>query len=116
MRRFGSVTLLFVASVILLGFGLDKGELACERAAVHLQECCPDLDISRMDCTQDGGCDRKQESTAVAEEESECIRASSCDDIVARRVCERLTARVVEAGEAGGPNTTELYQVDWLCD
>ena len=75
-----------------------------------------DFDVTRMDCTQEGGCTRSRESSAVAFEESECIRASSCDDIVARKVCERLDARVIEAAEGGGPNVNELYQMDWLCD
>lgn len=108
--------LLAGACLVLVGFGLDKGELACEQAAVHLSECCPDFDITRMDCTQEGGCTRTRESSAVALEESECIRAASCDDIKARRVCERLDVRVIEAAEGGGPDTSELYEVDWLCD
>jgi hypothetical protein len=103
-------------SLLLLGFGLDKGELACEQAAVHLQDCCPDFDITTMDCTQEGGCSRRRESTAVALEESECIQAAPCEDIVARRVCERLDARVIEAAEGGGPDIGELYRADWLCD
>ena len=111
-----ALAVLTAVSLTLLGFGLDKGELACEQAAVHLQECCPDFDITTMDCTQEGGCTRRREATAVAEEESECIRAASCDDIVARRVCERLDARVVEAAEGGGPDIGELYRADWLCD
>jgi hypothetical protein len=111
-----SLGLLGAACLVLLGFGLDKGELACEQAAVHLQECCPDFDVTRMDCTQEGGCTRTRESSAVAFEESECIRASSCEDIAARKVCERLDARVIEAAEGGGPDVNELYRMDWLCD
>lgn len=107
---------LFGTSLILCGFGLDKGELACEQAAVALQACCPDLDVTQMDCTQVGGCSRSRESTAVTVEESDCIRKSSCEDIRERRVCERLTSRVVEAGEAGGPTIGDLYEADPLCD
>lgn len=112
------VTLIALAglSLVLLGFGLDKGELACEQAAIALQVCCPDLDVGRLDCTQVGGCSRRRESTAVTEEESTCIREASCEDILERRVCERLVSRVVEAGEAGGPTIGDLYEADPLCE
>jgi hypothetical protein len=114
--RPSTVAVLAGVSLVSLGFGLDKGELACEQAAVQLQACCPDLDVTRMDCTQVGGCSRTRESTAVTLEESACIQESTCEDIRARRVCERLVTRVVEAGEAGGPNIGELYEADPLCE
>ncbi len=105
-----------LVACLLLGFGLDAGELACEQAAAHLIECCPELDPTRMDCSQAGGCSRSEQATTVAEEESDCIRDSSCEDILARRVCERLDARIIAAGEAGGPSAVQLYEADWLCD
>ncbi len=110
------VAVLSTLSLVLLGFGLDKGELACEQAAAHLLACCPDLDVTRMDCTQEGGCSRSGESTAVTLEESECLRGASCESIRERKVCERLDARVDEAGEAGGPSIGDLYQADPLCE
>ncbi|MBK6516743.1 MAG: hypothetical protein IPG04_22190 [Polyangiaceae bacterium] len=101
---------------LTLGFDLDRGELACERAAVHLQGCCPALVLPRWGCIQEGGCERETDGTVVALDESDCLREASCDELAARDVCERLAARVRAVQEIDGPTIQALYEEDWLCD
>lgn len=101
---------------LTLGFDLDRGELACERAALHLLDCCPELSLPRWGCIQQGGCDREADGTVVAREESDCLREASCDDLDARGVCTRLEARIEAVQEVDGPSIQALYEEDWLCD
>lgn len=115
-----SLSALVATAVVLLffslGFDLDRGELKCEQAAVHLAECCPDFVFGRSGCIQEGGCSREEDGTLVASEESDCLRAESCDELVARGVCERLVNRQEEWERSDGPPIQALYEEDWLCD
>lgn len=115
-----SLSALVAAAVVLLffslGFDLDRGELKCEQAAVHLAECCPEVAFTRESCIQEGGCSREGESTLVTAEESDCLRAESCDELVARRVCDRLNVRQNEWERVDGPSIQALYEEDWLCE
>jgi hypothetical protein len=117
LRSSLAATGLALGALVTLGFGLDRGELKCEQGAAYLAECCPELDIGRMNCGQEGGCDREAEGTILAEEESECIRESPCGDIRARDVCGRLEVRIARTHDAEEmPTMQELYEEDWLCD
>jgi hypothetical protein len=111
---------LVVAAVLLLffslGFDLDRGELKCEQAAVHLAECCPDVFFRQDSCIQEGGCARTEDATLVASDESDCLRAESCDEVTARGVCERLATRIQRWEAIDGPPIQALYEEDWLCD
>lgn len=103
-------------ALFTLGFDLDRGELKCEQAAIALAECCPDLVFTRESCVQEGGCERDEEGTIVTMEESDCIREASCEDIVARNVCERLSARMGAARDPEGPGLGNLVEGDPLCE
>ena len=107
------MTLLLLFS---LGFDLDRGELKCEQAAAHLADCCPDVVFTRQSCIQEGGCSRGEDATLVASEESDCLRAESCDELESRGICERLLARQTEWERPDGPSIQALYEEDWLCD
>jgi len=115
-----SLSALVATAVVLLffslGFDLDRGELKCEQAAVHLAECCPEVVFDRASCIQEGGCERDGDSMLVASDESDCLRAESCDELLARNVCERLRTRKVEWERTDGPSIQKLYEEDWLCD
>ena len=72
-----------LALLVAVGLGaLSKDQLECEHAIVHLLECCqPD---STDVCT--GGCGTQ----ALRFEESDCIRAMSCEELIAANVCARV--------------------------
>ncbi len=114
--RFAQVAVLPALLFGSLGFDLDRGELKCEQAAVHLSECCPDVVLVRSSCIQEGGCGRSEESTIVTMEESDCIRSSSCDELAEQGLCERLQARIDLLEDPDGPSIQTLYQEDSLCD
>ena len=120
MKAHRSLSVLVATAVVLLffslGFDLDRGELKCEQAAAHLADCCPELVFRREACIQEGGCSRERDATLVASEESDCLRAESCDELVSRGVCERLEARQLEWERVDGPSIHVLYEEDWLCD
>ena len=99
----------------LFGFDLDRGELRCEQAASHLEECCPDLEMSRLSCIQKGGCNRPTEGTHLTMEESDCIRDASCDDIQASMICERIQDRADSIVD-DGPTLADIRAKDPLCD
>lgn len=101
---------------LLLGFDLDEGELKCEQAAAHVQECCPDVTFPRLACIQQGGCDREEDETLVARDESDCLRDLSCDELAERDICARIAARIARVGDVDGPTIQELYEEDWLCE
>jgi hypothetical protein len=115
-----SLSALVATAVVLLffslGFDLDRGELKCEQAAAHLAECCPEVVFRRDSCIQEGGCSREHDATLVASAESDCLRAESCDELVARGVCERIEERQNDWERVDGPSIQVLYEEDWLCD
>jgi hypothetical protein len=115
-RPYALAGLLVIAGPLLVGFDLDRGELACEQAAAHLSTCCPDLVFPRWSCVQEGGCTRETDGTLIAEEESECLREESCDAIVGRQICERVEARARAVEDIDGPSIQSLYEQDWLCE
>jgi hypothetical protein len=69
--------------------GLRQDELDCEDAVAYLQGCCPDFAGATVACVHDTGCGSTRQ-TALSIEESQCILAESCDQIVASRLCERV--------------------------
>src|SRR4051812_18006692 len=99
----------------LFGFDLDRGELECEQAASHLEECCPELELTRLSCVQKGGCGREEEGTVISMHESECIRDASCDELVDAMICERIQYRIDSLVD-GGPTIRELRDRDPICE
>jgi hypothetical protein len=69
--------------------GLRQDELECEEAVSYLQGCCPSFAGATVTCVHDVGCGVGSE-TALSIDESECILAESCDQIVASHLCERV--------------------------
>jgi hypothetical protein len=108
---------LLVLAPLLVGFGLDRGELECERAAAALEGCCPESAFSANSCRQVSGCNQHVEWTLVTTAESECLRASTCDAMTAKDVCGRLAKRAELAGMGGSaPTIEELHAEDSLCN
>jgi hypothetical protein len=91
-----------------------KDELDCEEAVSYLQGCCPGFDGAQIECTDwPKGCNAGHaewdESPAITEEQSACIRAESCSTLIATGVC----ARAQKAGPVwtGPPGGTKPDQV-----
>lgn len=103
-------------ALLLLGFGLDRGELGCEQATAHLAECCPGFPVERVGCIQEGGCEREAEGTLLTLAESECLTAFSCEEIRAGQRCERLLERLDALEDLEGPSLAELHAGDPLCE
>ena len=79
---------------LVLGAGIRADDLACEHAAVVLDECCPDLSAIDLDCSYDsGGCLGTPEPPLLDEAESNCIRKESCKELADSGVCERVRDR-----------------------
>jgi hypothetical protein len=79
--------------------------IECEDALERLERCCPDFDAKPVLCnyfhSKDSGCGAVSTSDvqpAFDREESACIRETSCDSLVATKVCERAQlARAYES-------------------
>lgn len=79
--------------------------VSCEEAIGHLEKCCPDFDAVRDgQCVDDkykktgGGCvydDYTSTTTGyrlpeMTLAESQCVRTSSCDELIAKGICDRV--------------------------
>ncbi len=111
-----SALMLGPLALLLLGFGLDRGELGCEQATAHLAECCPGFPVERVGCIQEGGCEREAEGTLLTLAESECLIATSCEEIRADQRCERLLERLDALEDLEGPSLAQLHAGDPLCE
>ena len=87
-----------VALVFACGDALQQDELDCEEAVSHLQDCCRGLATSGVRCVDHQGCDYS-EYPDISEQQSACIRAESCQELVANGVCQH--AQQALAGSNG---------------
>lgn len=117
-RALGALPVVALAplSLVLFGFGLDRGELDCEKAVAHLVTCCPDLPADRVGCIQEGGCEREQDGTLMSEAESECLASASCAEVEAKGLCQALLQRNADLLDPEGPTLAELQEGDPLCE
>jgi hypothetical protein len=78
----------FALAFLLLRCGdLRQDEIQCEEAAAHLKNCCPSFNASRVNCKYVEGCDGSTHPPLLSVETSQCIRATSCDSVVANNMC-----------------------------
>jgi hypothetical protein len=76
----------------------------CEEALGKLEDCCPGFDPSRVRCAfyefEESGCEgyraEKTEHPALDVDESRCILAKECNDLVERGTCARAQAAAPE--------------------
>jgi hypothetical protein len=87
--RYGSAALsaAAVALVFACGDALQQDELDCEEAVSYLEGCCPGFDTRGLRCVDDG-CGGQVPD--ISEQQSACIRAESCQELVANGVCQRV--------------------------
>jgi hypothetical protein len=77
-----------IALTFACGDALKQDELDCEEAVSSLEGCCPGFDAKQIQCISQQSCDSSQ-YPAISEEQSACIRAESCAQLVASGVCQR---------------------------
>ncbi len=82
------VCVLGVSTLVADG-GLRQDEIDCENAISYLQGCCPDFTGETVACVHDEGCGTITD-TALSIEESQCIVAESCAQVVSSGICERV--------------------------
>jgi hypothetical protein len=76
-------------TALIAGGGLRQDEIDCEQAVSFLQGCCPDWAGATVSCVQDTGCGTSV-SPALSIDESQCILAESCAQVVQSGLCERV--------------------------
>lgn len=89
--------------------------IECEDALDRLERCCPGFDATPVLCNyfhqKATGCGTASEDDvrpALSRDESACIRDTSCDALVAKKVCERAQlARTYQAHEKTPLSTSD---------
>ena len=81
---------------------LRADEFLCEEAHAHLKECCPGFTTVATFCDYVDGCDDGSTYPALTPDESNCIRAASCDTLVANGICARVAALHQRDSEGAG--------------
>jgi hypothetical protein len=77
---------------VLLG-SIREDEFQCEEAAIHLDDCCPELATQSIDCWYDpGGCGADPKPTMLSVRQSKCIRSLDCAALVDHGVCRDVEA------------------------
>ncbi len=86
------------AAVVLFAYGASctgfrEDEIECEQAIVHLSACCPSYDSNKISCQyqEHRDCNDKLVSTQTPDltsDQSECLSAKSCEEIVAQGLCD----------------------------
>lgn len=83
-------TTLFVFVLFACGFQ-KAAELQCEEAVSHLVECCPGFRSSELRCIDESsGCSVTE--PALDGNESDCLKAKSCEQLIAGGYCARAQA------------------------
>lgn len=88
----GALLALVVGGGLPAAQAFREDEFLCEEAAIHLEECCPDLEVGELDCTFSMGCGSTT-YPGLTPEESDCIRERPCDALREQGVCEKVQAR-----------------------
>ena len=95
-------------STLIADGGLRQDELECEDAVAYLQGCCPDWAGATVACSYDSGCGSVTE-TALSIDESQCILAESCTQIVASGICDKvknLASPTIDTFGSGGSTSS----------
>ncbi len=90
--RTGTLGAVFLALAVgfgsTRGFGFREDELQCEEAAAHLQDCCPGLDVSQLDCFYHEGCAGESTGPVLSSDAARCIRKLDCEGVRRHGWCE----------------------------
>ena len=88
-----------------VGDGFREDELECERAAVHVADCCPgtrNLEIGCKYIDSGEGCASSDVAPFLGADQSRCLQSASCAALVSGGVCAALAPRGAHESGAGG--------------
>ena len=88
-------------------------EFECEQAVAHLQSCCPDFPVTKVECDFNGGCEANDHPLFEVAT-SQCLQNRSCSEITAADGCARL-AKLVTAPPSDDSFSTEPTDDPELC-
>ena len=71
--------------------GASHRDFDCELAVGHLSDCCPDFRADYIQCSSSGNFCSTYTFAALRTDESQCILGLSCDEIIARDLCTKVT-------------------------
>lgn len=104
---------LALATLMLFGLrcldddgGIREDEFACEEAAAHLDDCCPQVDTQSIDCDYWSGCGSTN-PTLLTISESQCITDLDCDTLVESGICDELD-RILDQGLESDPSSQDV--------
>lgn len=81
-RRIGSVAFAIGVSAALSCTAIHTDELLCEEAAAHVQECCPGVEIARINCDYDtGSCVGTTHEPDLRGDVAKCLRDTACGEL-----------------------------------
>jgi hypothetical protein len=90
------LAILWLGTVGRPGAGFREMEVACEEAAQHLGDCCPQFNRHSLHCTwDDEACESTRPDLSVSQ--ARCIRNMSCTSLQRERYCE-LNQATLDAG------------------
>lgn len=95
--------------------------IECEDALERLERCCPGFDSAPVLCnffhsksTGCGSVNTDNVKPALSQDESQCIRDTSCDSLVATKVCERAQlARAYESHQQTSISSSSSGAQQW---
>lgn len=70
---------------LLAGYGIERDELLCEVAVVHLAQCCPNFPARELYCVR-SGCDGALVPD-LSQDRAQCLHAKSCAELQALGAC-----------------------------
>jgi len=71
---------------LLADYGIDRDELLCEVAVVHLAKCCPNFPTRELYCVR-SGCEGSL-APDLSPDRAQCLQTKSCAELQALGVCE----------------------------
>lgn len=90
LRFFG--TAVFLGVLVGCFSSLREDDLECEEAVAHLEDCCPGFDARSVSCSYQEGCgDGRDQTGQLSVQQSNCIQAKSCSDLIASGTCGQLS-------------------------
>lgn len=114
MRRLVAIVIAVIIGLGVSCNGFREDEIDCEKAVVHVSECCPSFIARSLDCSYHESLDCSdsvvsREYPDLSLEDSQCLRDKSCAAMVSDGDCSRLKdakKRVVAIGDAAPYTTT----------
>ncbi len=79
-RKLGSVAFTIAVGAAFACTAIHGDELLCEEAAAHVHECCPGVQIARINCDYDQSCGTTHEPD-LRGDVAKCLRDTGCGEL-----------------------------------